>query len=183
MVERVEKTDGSVTPLIHQVIPPGDWKLWEMTTDRGGGKSFGGALATVEMAKTVKSIALIGPSLTHVIRIMVCGPSGIIQTDPTSSFDPVGQCVNWESGAVARLYSDQHLDAIRGSELGWVWWDEPTLNYFVPRMVWRQQIELHIRNEPGKTLMTTSPPAGVVQTFARTEDNTHLSPRLLEEQS
>lgn len=163
----------------HQAIPPGDWKLWEMMTDRAAGKTFGGAHATAEMAKTVKSIALIGPSFLHIQETMVHGPSGILALDLTAHRDSRDSII-WESGAKALFFPDRNLDAIRGLDFGWVWWDEPTLNHFCPRQVWQQEVQACIRQKPGKTLMTMSPPAGVVQTYARTRDNTRCDSGLIE---
>ena len=63
-----------------QVEPPGDWRIWPIVAGRGFGKTRAGAEWVWAQARETADarIALVGPTLDEVVRVMVEGESGLI---------------------------------------------------------------------------------------------------------
>lgn len=111
--------------------PPGvDWFTWILMGGRGSGKTRGGSEYTRQASKKIPAISLIGQTATAVRDVMIEDPdSGIIRV-----FERYGEKVRYEptkrrillpNGAIARVFSAEEPDRLRGPQHGFIWFDEP----------------------------------------------------------
>lgn len=115
--------------------PMGDWRLWMLMGGRGAGKTRAGAEwvrgAVEGRARYAKApcgqIALVGETFADAREVMVSGVSGILATAKPwdrPTYEATRKRVVWDNGAVARLYSAEDPDALRGSQFDGAWCDE-----------------------------------------------------------
>ena len=91
--------------------------------------SFSGAHWVKKMVteNNVKRVALIGPTQADCRDVMVEGSSGILAVHKKSErpqYLPSKAMVMWNNGAIAKMYSSETPDAIRGSNNEIIWGDE-----------------------------------------------------------
>lgn len=128
---------------------------------RGTGKTMGGSRQANLMSERVGNIALIGATGPDLRETMIEGPSGILKQarpDQRPVWNPSRRRLEWPNGCVARGYSGEEPDRIRGDNTGWAWIDEPAHIDLIDD-VWKNLL-LTIRSKsktPPRVLVTTTP--------------------------
>ncbi len=110
-------------------LPPKDFSIWLFLAGRGSGKNWADAHYVHEQAATgaVKRIALIGATSDAVRFTMVEGQSGILTAAGAwerPTFEAGKGQLTWPSGTIARLYSADSPELLRGPEHDLAWCDE-----------------------------------------------------------
>ena len=172
-----------------QVPPEGDWRIWLIRAGRGFGKTRAGAewVTAVANADGDARIALVGATVADVTRVMIEGPSGlraVAKTGQTPSLAISRGELRWPSGAVARVYSADAPDQLRGPEHSAAWCDELAK--------WRRgdaawdNLMMGMRRSPRPRVVVTTTPRptalmkrvlrarGLVETRGATRDNPFL---------
>jgi phage terminase large subunit-like protein len=110
-------------------IPPEDFSVFVELGGRGSGKTWSAAHYVCEQAASgaAMRIALVGATASDVRFTMVEGVSGILacsRPGERPEYEPGKNQLTWPSGAIARLYSADTPDALRGPEHDLSWCDE-----------------------------------------------------------
>lgn len=110
-----------------QLPPPGNWRFWVVRAGRGFGKTRTGAEYIRHLAKAGQHgrIALIGPTAADVRDVMVEGDSGILACSPQDFmplYEPSKRQLTWPNGVIAKTYSADEPDRLRGPQhhAGWI---------------------------------------------------------------
>ena len=117
-----------------QLPPEEDWRVWLFLGGRGAGKTRAGAEWVRARAlglwpegePAARRIALIGPTLLDVRKVMVEGVSGLLQVhadDERPVYEPSLRRVTWPGGAVAQIFSAEEPDSLRGPAFDTAWLD------------------------------------------------------------
>lgn len=115
--------------------PEGVWSKWLLMGGRGAGKTRAGAewvRGAVEgrahyAPAPSGQIALIGETFADAREVMVDGVSGLRAIAPPwdqPRYEASRKRLLWDNGAIARLYSAEDPDALRGSQFDAAWCDE-----------------------------------------------------------
>jgi phage terminase large subunit-like protein len=179
-----------------QMPPLGDgWRVWLMMAGRGFGKTRAGAEWINNLAQSgPKRIALVGASIDEARSVMVEGVSGILSIARKQrlrlKWEPSKSELRWPTGTVAKLFSGDNADGLRGPEHHVAWCDELAK--------WRQaeeawstlQMGLRIGQRPRVLVTTTPRPMGLLKqikadrwtatTGGRTRDNVSLPKSFIE---
>jgi phage terminase large subunit-like protein len=156
--------------------PPDEdgWRVWLMMAGRGFGKTRAGAEWVSRLARMRGlRIALVAASIDEARSVMVEGSSGLLVVARNHrvkvKWEPSLKQLSWPSGTVARLYSGDNADGLRGPEHHVAWCDELAK--------WRQaegawtNLQLGLRAGPRpRALVTTTPrPIGLLGTIREDE--------------
>jgi phage terminase large subunit-like protein len=112
-----------------QLPPPGPWRVWLLRSGRGAGKTRTGAewvRSNVEAA-SYRRIALVGRTWADVRDVMVEGESGLLAVCPPwfyPDYQPSRRLLLWPNGVIAKLYSAEEPDLLRGPQHDAAWCDE-----------------------------------------------------------
>jgi phage terminase large subunit-like protein len=173
-----------------QLPPQGEgWRVWLMMAGRGFGKTRAGAEWVHALAMTGrKRIALVAASIDEARAIMVEGVSGLLATAKRHRvkvrWEPSKGELTWPGGSVAKLYSGDHADGLRGPEHHFAWCDE-LAKWREADAAW-DNLQMGLRAGPrARALVTTTPrpmrllerirdDEWTVQTHGRTRDNVNL---------
>ena len=106
-----------------------DWRVCLMFGGRGFGKTRAGAEWISKLARDHPGarIALVAANLGEARRVMVEGPAGLIAVARPGEallWEPSRRRLEFQSGAVASLYSGANGDSLRGPEHHFAWCDE-----------------------------------------------------------
>jgi phage terminase large subunit-like protein len=110
--------------------PRGDWRVWLALCGRGFGKTRAGAEWVWARAREAPGarIALVGATLSEVVRVMVTGRAGLAGCAGTGEegalWLPTSRTFRFPSGAEAVAYSAAAPEALRGPEHDFAWCDE-----------------------------------------------------------
>jgi predicted phage terminase large subunit-like protein len=135
------------------------WQTWLVLAGRGFGKTRMGA----EWVRKVKAhhgrIALIGETAADVRDVMVEGESGILATSPPGDrpiYNPSKRQLQWSNGAIAKTYSGEDPDQLRGPqhEVGWV---DEIAKYQYAQETW-SNLQFGLRLGPWPRAMVTTTP-------------------------
>ncbi len=112
-----------------QLAPPGNWTTWLILAGRGYGKTRVGAEQTNAWAAEDRHarIALVGRTVADVRDVMVEGESGILACSPPwflPHYEPTKRQLTWPNGAIAKTYSADQPDQLRGPQHTKAWGDE-----------------------------------------------------------
>jgi len=165
------------------------WRVWLMMAGRGFGKTRAGAewIHRLALSRSVR-IALVGATIDEARSVMVEGVSGILRVAQLRrhrlKWEPSLGQIRWSSGSIAKLFSGDNADGLRGPEHHFAWCDELAK--------WRQaedswsnlQMGLRAGTRP-RALVTTTPRSIpllkhietdplTVLTGGRTKDNINL---------
>jgi phage terminase large subunit-like protein len=178
-----------------QLAPDGAWRIWLFLGGRGAGKTRAGAEWILDGVRTgrMRRIALLGATYADVRDVMILGESGLLPLARGDGvlFEPSKRQLTWPDGAIARIFTAEEPDGLRGHQHDGAWADE--------FCKWREPSQaldmllmgLRIGSDP-RCVVTTTPrnlPAlkslfameGVAVTRATTFDNAaHLAPAFLE---
>ncbi len=120
----------------NQIIPgtPGaasqrsDWRYWLCQAGRGWGKTRVGAETVREWGENpTEIIHMIAPTAGDVRGVMIEGPSGLMSCYPHGrrpSYNPSLHMVTFPSGAVAKTFSADEPERLRGPQCTKFWADE-----------------------------------------------------------
>jgi len=132
----------------YQRAPEGDWSLWLMLAGRGAGKTKAGAEWVTQMVVSgaARRIGLIGETLLDARRVMVEGPSGLLnpmRREARPTYRPATGRLHWPNGAVAEIFSADDPEQLRGPEFDLIWadefakWKKPDLAFDMAQMTLR----------------------------------------------
>lgn len=109
-------------------LPPIEegWRVWLMMAGRGYGKTRAGAEWINRLARIPqRRIALIGASIDEARSVMVEGPSGLLAVARRKrvrvKWEPSLNQLSWSGGGIAKLYSGDNPDGLRGPEHHFAW--------------------------------------------------------------
>jgi len=179
--------------------PRGDWRVWLALCGRGFGKTRAGAEWAWARAREAPGarIALVGATLSEVVRVMVTGRAGLIGCAGTGEeaavWLPTSRTFRFPSGAEAVAYSAAAPEALRGPEHDFAWCDE-LAKWTASNGAGQERADaawdnlmLGLRGgERPRVLVTTTPRAvpllrriigldGLARGRGRSSDNVHLS--------
>lgn len=173
-----------------QLPPAGDWRIWLMMAGRGFGKTRAGAEWVSALARADPSlrIALVGGTNDEVKKVMIEGESGLFAVARTGErfhWASTAGVLQFQSGALAFVYSSENPEKLRGPQHHAAWCDE-LAKWRRPEASW-DNLMLGLRlGESQRVLVTTTPrpiplvrrilsdPSAAV-TRGGTADNPHLS--------
>lgn len=181
-----------------QMMPPGDWFVWQFLGGRGSGKTRMAAESIRKLALSRKvRIALIAPTVADVRDVMVEGESGLLAIHPEHerpNYEPSKRRLTWPNGSIATTYSADAPKRLRGPQHHYVWWDEPAA-CDDPEHIWNLFIPGVRLTPPGdrpRIILTTTPipdqffynrlaePTTVYTTASTWENENFVAPPLLE---
>lgn len=121
VVSALLKYDDGLTLLPHQVPPDGDWRWYVMLCGRGAGKTHAGTRWLIREAKKAeeKWLTVVSPTRESFRKITLEGPSGIMEQSPPwfrPKWSPTDLTLTWPNGVVARCYSAEKPDRLRGEQ-------------------------------------------------------------------
>ncbi|MEJ2118420.1 MAG: terminase family protein, partial [Alphaproteobacteria bacterium] len=152
------------------VAPNGQpWTTWLVLGGRGAGKTRTGAewvrglaLGLAPFAdRPVEHIALIGETLGDARAVMVDGPSGLLAIHPPAerpTFNASRRELLWPNGAVARIFSADDPESLRGPQFGAAWADELAKWRYAERTWDMLQFCLRLGERPRQVVTTTPRP-------------------------
>ena len=99
---------------------------WLMLGGRGSGKTRAGAEYVQRLARRPTRIALVAATFADAREVMVEGESGLLSLPCGNRPDwsPARRRLEWQSGAVAHVYSAEASEALRGPQFEAAWCDE-----------------------------------------------------------
>jgi phage terminase large subunit-like protein len=179
-----------------QLPPLGDgWRVWLMMAGRGFGKTRAGAEWINNLAQSgPKRIALVGASIDEARSVMVEGVSGILSIARKQrlrlKWEPSKSELRWPTGTVAKLFSGDNADGLRGPEHHVAWCDE-LAKWRQAEEAWSNlQMGLRIGQRPRVLVTTTPRPMALLKqikadrwtatTGGRTRDNVSLPKSFIE---
>jgi phage terminase large subunit-like protein len=151
---------------------------------RGAGKTRAGAEWIRHLAETrldpgapgrfgARSIALVAESYADAREIMIEGPSGILACSHPSrrpAFSPSRRRLDWPNGAVARLFSAEDPDGLRGFEFDAAWSDE-LCKWRYPEETWSNlQLALRLGPRPRQAVTTTPRPTALIKRLLKSPE-------------
>lgn len=112
-----------------QLPPPGDWRIWQILSGRGWGKTRTGAEWVRYKVETgqAKRIALVSDTAADVRDVMIEGDAGLLSVCPPwdrPTYEPSKRRLTWPNGAVAVAYAAEAPDLLRGPQHDCAWADE-----------------------------------------------------------
>jgi len=174
----------------------GDWRVWLIRAGRGFGKTRAGAewVTAIAAADAGAQIALVGATAADVRRVMIDGPSGlraVAKTGRTPRYTVSRGEVRWPNGALARVFSADVPDQLRGPEHSAAWCDE-LAKWRRGDAAWDNLMMGMRRGAHPRVLVTTTPRPtnlmkrvlrmrGLVETRGRTRDNPFLPAAFVEQ--
>ena len=172
--------------------PRGHWQTWLFIGGRGAGKTRAGAEWTryAALYGGCQRIALIGPTLSDVREVMIEGPSGLRQIEPSGyprpHYNTSRRRLEWSNGAIGLVFSAEDPDSLRGPQFDAAWCDEIGV-WARGEAVWNNlQFGLRLGETPRCVATTTPRPVPLVKrllggaavvTHSATRDTAdHLAP-------
>ncbi|HKR25463.1 MAG TPA: terminase family protein [Allosphingosinicella sp.] len=178
-----------------EVPESGDWRVCLMFGGRGFGKTRAGAEWVSQLARDHPGaqIALVAANLGEARRVMVEGPSGLLAVARPGEellWEPSLRRLEFESGAVAFVYSGADGDSLRGAQHHFAWCDE-LAKWKEARDAWNN-LMLGLRTGAAPRVLVTTTPrsiaalraivgeAGVARAGGPSAANPHVAPLWLE---
>lgn len=167
----------------NQLAPQGDWLNWLILAGRGFGKTRTGAEWVRDKIKGgAQRVALVGPTAADTRDVMVEGESGILSVcwdkDRTLDGDHLGRPiyepskrqVTWANGAIAKLYSAEEPDRLRGPQHDFAWSDEIAA-WARMQDTWDMlQFGLRLGEKPQSCVTTTPKPLKLIIDMIKHDD-------------
>lgn len=152
-----------------QIAPDGDWDVWLINAGRGFGKTRSGAEWVHEQIDDgVMRIALVGRTAADCRDVMVEGESGLLATAHPlymPRYESSKARVIWPNGAIAKMFSAEEPEALRGPQHEKAWCDE-TGAWRYAQETWDQlQMVLRLGKHPQAVVTTTPRPTPVIKSL------------------
>jgi phage terminase large subunit-like protein len=151
-----------------QMPPAGDWRWWLIMAGRGFGKTRTGAEFVREevMEGRARRVALVGATAADVRDVMIEGESGLLAVCERYGFrpkyEPSKRKLTFPNGAVAKTYSAEEPNRLRGPQHDLAWPDEIAA-WENGKEAWDQlQFGLRLGQNPRGIATTTPRPVPVV---------------------
>lgn len=156
-----------------QLAPPGSWRVWLLRSGRGAGKTRSGAewVRHHAEARSYRRLALVGRTWADVRDVMVEGPSGILAVCPpwrSPDYQPSRRLLRWPNGVVAKLYSAEEPDLLRGPQHDAAWCDE-LASWRTPQTWDNLMMGLRLGADPRCVVTTTPRPTKLIRTLIARE--------------
>jgi phage terminase large subunit-like protein len=179
-----------------QTPPTGDWRVWLLLAGRGYGKTRAGAEVVRVMAEGggARRIALIAPTAADARGVMVEGESGLLSIaspDQQPAYEPSKHQLTWPNGAIAKTYSADEPDRLRGPQHDFAWCDE--LAAWRYPGAWDMLLfGLRLGADPRAVVTTTPRPTGLIKALladpkvvvtrgSTSENHENLAPAFLDQ--
>jgi len=158
----------------NQVAPPGDWTNWLLLAGRGFGKTRAGAEWVREQVEVhgKRAVAMVAPTARDTRRIMVEGPSGLLNLCPPWAMPTYHSSkgeLSWPNGAKAFLYSAEEPERLRGPEHDAAWCDELAAWQYREDTWDMLQFTLRAGDNPQVVITTTPKPFELLRTLLKDE--------------
>ena len=157
--------DPKWNPRHEQQIPVGDWNIWLIMAGRGFGKTRTASETLKQWVKEKKAqrIALISDTLDQGRAVMIEGESGLlkIHNNLRLKYYSSTNTIKWSNGAMAKLYSAENPEALRGPEFDTAWIDE-FAKFTNPKKVWEQlMLCMRLGKSPWPRIIITTTPKNI----------------------
>lgn len=143
-----------------QIAPAGEWSTWLILAGRGFGKTRSGAeWVREEVYGGARRIALVGQSAADVRDVMIEGESGILAVFPDHErprYEPSKRQITFHTGAIAKAYSDEEPNQLRGPQHDRAWVDEAAAFRYAEETLANLRMGLRLGRRP-RALYTTTP--------------------------
>jgi phage terminase large subunit-like protein len=153
-----------------QLEPKGRWNTWMIMVGRGGGKTRAGAEWVRQVKGKHARIALVGETAADTRDVMIEGESGILATSPPwdrPTYNVSRRELRWENGAIAKTYSGEEPDQLRGPQHEVAWLDE-LAKFRYPDETWANlQLGLRLGSWPRVLVTTTPRPIAIIRDLLR----------------
>ena len=171
---------------LDQTPPKGEWIHWLLLAGRGAGKTRTGAETVRWWVETGQSrlCHFVAATAADIRDVMVEGPAGILAVSPPwfrPNYEPSKRKLTWPNGAIARLYSADEPDRLRGPQCDKLWSDELCawryqqeawdMAMFGLRLGYNPQTVLTSTPRPQKLLKEILSDPQTISTHATTYDN------------
>jgi predicted phage terminase large subunit-like protein len=156
-----------------QLPPPGAWRVWLLRSGRGAGKTRTGAewVRALAEAGCCRRIALVGRTWADVRDVMVEGESGLLAVCPPWSYpdyQPSRRLLAWPNGVIAKLYSADEPDSLRGPQHDAAWCDE-LASWRAPETWDNLMMGLRLGPDPRCVVTTTPRPTKLIRSLIAKE--------------
>lgn len=106
-----------------------DWRYWFVMAGRGFGKTRCGAETIRDQVRAGRRrrIALIAPTIDDARKLMIEGPSGLLNITPPAErprWISWKRELHWPNGAMAFVYTSKEPERLRGNEHDFAWLEE-----------------------------------------------------------
>lgn len=155
------------------------WQTWLMSGGRGSGKTRTGSELIHKISDVCSDIIIIAATGPDFRETLVEGRAGILRTAPPGKkpeWEPSRKRLTFPSGAIARGFSAEEPDRLRGPESSFIWGDE-WAHYPEAEAVWDNALFGHrVKGKYPAHILITSTPKPTKWMKARVKDaKTRLS--------
>jgi len=160
----------------HQMPPEransgADWTTWLILGGRGAGKTRAGAewIRSVALADRRARIALVGETEHDAREVMVEGVSGLLAVHrrrERPQWIATRRRLEWDTGAVAQIFSAEDPDSLRGSQFSAAWLDELAKWRHADATFDMLQFGLRLGGRPRQVITTTPRPIALIRRLA-----------------
>lgn len=150
-----------------QLRPAGNWRYWLVQAGRGFGKTRTGAETVREWVNEgYRLIHLVGATAADARDVMVQGESGLLNCFPPDqrpNYEPSKRLVTFHNGAIARLFSADEPERLRGPQCEAFWADELAAWRFLTASWDNLQFGFRLGNDPRGIITTTPKPLPLIR--------------------
>jgi len=165
-------TDAEARALLHewsfwarpkQRAPKWRWFTWLILAGRGFGKTRTAAAYVREEVEAGRAerVAIVGATVSDARDVMIEGESGLLAQFPKGRrpvYIPSKRLVRFHNGAIARTYSAEKPEQLRGPQHDLAWCDEPAVYRDLGKL-WKILVPaLRLGRHPRAVLTTTPKP-------------------------
>lgn len=156
------------------------WRSWLAMAGRGWGKTKTGAEWIIQCSRYHSRMALIGETVGDVRDVMIEGPSGIMACSKPwerPTYVPSKRELRFPNGSVAKTFSGETPDQLRGPNHEVAWCDELAKFRYADETWAQLQFGLRIGEWP-RTLVTTTPrPLPIIKKILKGQEDgsTHVT--------
>jgi phage terminase large subunit-like protein len=121
LAEAIDDRSWIATARPNQLPPPGDWFVWMCLSGRGWGKTRVLSEFAIDHAISTPDarIAAVAATAADARDVMTEGPSGLLACSPDFNkplYEPSKRQVTWPNGAMAKTYSADEPERLRGPQ-------------------------------------------------------------------
>ncbi len=146
----------------NQLRPLGKWTYWVVQAGRGFGKTrTGGETVREWVNEGYRLIHLVGATAADTRDVMVQGESGLLNCFPPGQrplYEPSKRLITFHTGAIARMFSADEPERLRGPQCDSFWADELAAWRFLEEAWDNLQFGFRLGNDPRGIITTTPKP-------------------------